>query len=619
MKNSPFGLSRRAVLSVLAALPVALCVFGPGAAPALAEADAKKVLQLPMRTDGPKSLDPAQGSTQYDNIACAQIFETLLTFSYANPSQPEPLLLAEMPISKDNGLTWEFKLKPGVVFHDNACFPGGKGRPIKTDDVFFSIKRLADKANGLKNWWLLEGAIKGLDEYKTAQNAAADKGGKFDYDAPVEGFIKVSDTEFKIVLTKPVYRFLYTLCQFQTSIVAREAVEKYGKDFSFNPVGTGPFVLDRWEPKQYLYLNRNVAYHEVKYPAKEQWSREDRRKRMDRAAGQTVPFVDRMEFTMFVQDQPMWLQFNSGNLGYSEVPAEYFEKAFDKRTKDLLPEMSEKGITSHNDPLLDFIFNGFNMVDPVLGGYEPEKKALRQAICLAIDTNEINETYYQGINTVYDGPIPPALDGHPEGGKAPKSYRGPDLDRSRAKLKDAGWPEGKNAKTGEQLVIRYYTSNSTVNQQQGEMIKRQLSRVGIQFDVIPVDFSTLIEYTNNKKAPMFGFAWGSDYPDAENNLAMFYSPNVSPGSNHYNYSNPDYDKLYEQILVMNPNVSPEVKAERTKIYEQMRDMLIEDSPFNGSMARTRFYLMAPWIVNCRPTERTFSWMKYLDVDDGKRK
>ncbi|MBY0455733.1 MAG: hypothetical protein K2V38_00185, partial [Gemmataceae bacterium] len=571
-----------------------MAVAGLAGTPAVAaELEQKpKVLQLPMRTDGPKSLDPAQGSTQYDNIACAQIFETLLTFSYADPSKAEPLLLAQMPTTPDNGTTWEFKLKPGVRFHDNACFKDGVGREIRTDDVFYSIKRLADKRNLLKNWWLLEGAIKGFDAYKDAQNAALDAKKEFDYDAPVEGFVKVSDSEFKIVLTKPVYRFLYTLCQFQTSIVPREAVEKYGDKFSFNPVGTGPFVLEKWEPKQFLHLNKNPKYHAVAYPARDKWSREDRRRGMDRPAGKAVPFVDRMEYTMFVQDQPMWLQFNSGNLGFIEVPAEYFEKAFDKRTKELLPEMTSKGVTMHRDPLLDFIFTGFNMADPVLGGLQPERKALRQAINLAVDNNEINEAFYNGINLVYDGPIPPALDGHPEGGKAPKSYRGPDLDRSRAKLIEAGWPEGKNAKNGAQLVIRYYTSNSTTNQQQAEMIKRQLSRVNIQLDVVSVDFSTLIEYVNNKKAQAFGFAWGSDYPDGENNLALFYGPNESPGSNHYNYKNPEYDALYEKILVMSPG------PERTKLYEQMRDMLIEDAPFQGSMARTRYYLMAPWITNC---------------------
>lgn len=603
---STLSAPRRALLALAACAALAM--------PALAQppAPAQKVLQLPMRTDGPKSLDPAFGSTQYDNIAVSQIYETLVTFKYNDPKTLEPLLLAELPTTSADGKTLRFKLKPGVRFHDNACFPGGKGREVKSDDVFYSLKRLADKRSGLKNWWLLEGTIEGLDAFKDAQNANLDAKKPFDYDAPVAGFKKISASEFEIVLTKPVYRFQYVLAQFQASIVPREAVEKYGDDFFRNPVGTGPFVLDAWTPKQSLSLNRNRNYHDVKYPARDQWDRDDRRRRLDRAAGQSVPFVDRMEFTMFVEDQPMWLQFDAANIGYIEVPADYFELAFDKRTKQIKPELAAKGVSAHADPLLDFIFNGFNMQDPVLGGLTPEGRALRQAITLAIDLNEINEAFYNGINIIYDGPIPPMLDGHPEGGKAPKNYRGVNLELARKKLADAGWPGGKNAK-GEKLVIRYHTSNGTIQQKQAEMLKRQIEQIGVDFEPVVIDFSSLIENVNNKRAPMFGFAWGSDYPDGENNLALFYGPNESPGSNHYNYKNPAYDALYEKILSMKPS------PERTAIYEQMRDTLIEDAPYTGSMARTRFYLMAPWILNCRPTERTWSWLKYLDVDDSKRK
>ncbi len=570
---------------------------------ALAQSQTARVIQLPIRTDGPKSLDPAVGSTTYDNMACSQVYETLLEGRYAAPRLMEPRLLAAMPTTDDNGLTWNFTLKPGVRFHDNACFPGGKGREVRTDDVFYSLKRLADKKNQLKNWWLLEGTIEGFDDYKTAQNAA----GTFDYNAPVPGFIKVSDSEFKIRLNQPVYRFLYILSMFQTSIVPREAVEKYGDEFFRNPVGTGPFVLDQWVPKKSLTLNKNPNYHQVYYPATEEWSSDDRRRRMHRAAGKQVPFVDRVEFTMYVEDQPMWLQFDKGNLAYTEVPAEYFEKAFNKRTKQILPDWQARGVTASSDRLLDLIFRGFNMEDALVGGYTPEKKALRQAICLAMDLSEFNEVFYNGQNIVYDGPIPPGLDGFPENGSAPVSYRGPNLELARRKLAEAGYPEGKGLP-----AIRYYTSRGGNNAEQTDLMKRQLARIGVTIDAQLVDFSTLIEYCNNKKAPIFSFAWASDYPDAENNLALFYTPNVSPGSNHFNYSRPEFDRMYEQILVMQPG------PERTAIYEKMRDMIIEDSPFVGSMCRERFYLIAPWAVNMRPTERFWSWFKYLDVDDTKR-
>jgi oligopeptide transport system substrate-binding protein len=563
-----------------------------------------KVMQLPIRTDGPKSLDPVEGSTTYDNMACAQFYETLLTNKYASPMEMEPLLLVDMPTSPDGGTTWQFKLKPDVYFHDNECFPGGKGRQINADDVFYSIKRLADEKYKLENWWLLDGTILGFNEYKDAQNAAD----KFDYDAPVEGFRKINDQEFEIVLTKPVYRFLYVLGMFQTSVLPREAVEYWGDDFSRNPVGTGPFIYDTWVPKQSLTANANPNYHEVLYPARDEWSREDKRARLHRAAGKRVPFVDRIEFTMFAQDQPMWLEFNADNLGYSQVPEEFFTEAFDRSSKELTEEYLRKGIRPHSNKLLDFTFRGFNMEDELVGGYTDDKRALRRAISYAIDLDEINETFYNGRRIVYDGMIPPGLDGHPDGGRSDVAARGRNISKAREMLAEAGYPDGEGLPP-----IRFYTSQSAINAAVAELVKRQLEEVNIKFEPIFMDFSTLIEAINKKKAPFFGFAWSSDYPDGENNLALFYGPNEAPGSNHYNYKRPEFDALYEKILTMPPS------DERTAIYEEMRDMVLDDCAYVGGMARERFYMINPWLLNCKPTERYYGWFKYLDVDDSKRR
>jgi ABC-type transport system substrate-binding protein len=554
------------------------------------------ILRIPMRSDGPKSFDPVRGSTTYDHTASCQVYETLLQYKYlARPFALEPLLLSEMPRTED-GLNYEFHLKPSVHFHDNLCFPGGRGRELTSADVFYSWKRMADEDNLPKSWWLFEETIAGFDEYRREQNAA----GRFDYDAPVEGLQIVDRYRFRVRLKQPVQRFLWVLAMFQTAIVPREAVESHGRRFGRHPVGTGPFMLreEDWTAGQRIVFRRNPNYHG--------WF-EPRQHAVDAGAGtnesrRRLPLVDRLEIRMFVQDQPMWLQFLVGRLDCTEVPAEYFREAFIKRTGRLRGRFEREGITSHAVPLLDFIFRGFNMEDPLLGGLEPRKKHLRQAICLALNWEEQNDAFYNGLNIIYDGPIPPGLEGHPPGGRAPVSYRGPDPERARRLLKLAGYPDGRGLP-----AIDFYTSRGANNAEQAEMLARQLSRIGIRINKRLVDFSTLIEAINNKKAPFFSFAWGSDYPDAENNLALFYSPNVSPGSNHFNYRRDEYDRFYEAIRTMPPS------DERTKIYETMRDMLIEDAPFAGSMARTRYYLVWPRLKNFLPTESFHNWFKYLEV------
>ena len=560
----------------------------------------RQILRLPMRTDGPKSLDPAQGSTKYDNICCSQVYEQLLQFKYlVRPFELEPLLLEQMPSVSEDGLTYRFLLKDNVYFQDDPCFPDGKGRKLVSADVFYSLKRLLDTDVSQRSAWVIRDKIQGLDDYADAQNDA----NNFDYDHPVDGMRALSDREFEIELTEPVTSFLWTLAMFQTSIVPREAVEKYEIRFGRHPVGTGPYCMDEkdWINGKSMRFTRNQNYHECYYPTEHM--PEDVEKGFQEDAGKRLPLNDGIEYRFFVEDQPMWLQFRSDHLDYTGVPRDNFADAFNLRTRKLRPEFKKLGITSTAVPLLDFIFFGFNMEDELLGGYTDEKRYLRQAISLAMDWEERNDSFYNNICRIYDGMIPPGLAGYPPDGKSPAASRGPDLQRARELLAKAGYPEGKGLPR-----IDYYSSLGGNSKEMAELTRRQLQQIGIDINPRLDVFSTFIESVNNKKAQFFSFAWGSDYPDAENNLALFYGPNESPGSNHFNYKNPEYDKLYEKIRSMPPS------PERTAIYEEMRDMVLRDVPFLGSMARTRYYLGQPWLKNFKPSDTSSNWPKYLRVD-----
>jgi len=605
--NAQSARLRNLALVSLAALSAAAMTLHAGVASDAGEGSraAEKVLRIPMTTDGPKSLDPVLGSTTYENRCCSQIYDTLVQYKYLKrPYELEPSLLEEMPAISADGLVWHFKLKQGVYFQDDPCFPDGKGREVVASDVFYSWKRVADPKYQFKSFWLLEDTIVGFDEFKLAQEKAA----TFDYSAPVEGMRLINDCEFELTLKRPVQQFMWRLAQFQLSIVPREAIEKYGDRFNRHPVGTGPFILrseDDWKIGTSLTLHRNPTYREEFYP--DEWMPEDEAFGFHKPAGTRLPIVDRIEVTFFVESQPMWLKFEAGELDYTTVPETAYESAFARRSRNLRPAYANRGITAHKLPLLDFIFRGFNMEDPLLGGYTEEKKALRKAICLALDWEEMNEAYYNGTALVYDGMIPPGLDGYPADGRLPNAWRGPDLERAREYLARAGYPDGEGLPT-----IDYYTSNGATSERMAALTARQLAKVNIKINPRLVDFSTLIEAVDNKKAPFFSFAWGSDYPDAENNLALFYGPNEAPKPNHFNYKNAEFDALYEKIRTMPPG------PERTAIYEKMRDMVLEDCPYAGSMARIRHYLVHPWLLNYKPSETFFTWMKYLDVDDSKR-
>lgn len=575
----------------------------------------EKVLRVPMDTAGPGSLDPVRGSTTYENRMCSCLYETLLQYKYLKrPLELEPLLVTEMPTVTEGGRVWRFNLRDDVHFHDDPCFPGGKGRKMVASDVIYSWKRLADPRYQYKNWWLVDGLIMGFNEYKESQKELVDAGKDFDYDAPVDGMRVINDHEFEIELNEPNQQFIWRLAMFQLSIVPREAVERYNTDsvdgFSGHPVGTGPFVLRKesdWQRNIGAIVYRNPNYHVDYYPTEAMPG--DAELGLTEAAGERIPFLDAIEFGFFTERQPMWLEFKAGKLDYVTVPQAAFEEAFSRRTKELRRSFSRQGIRAVPVPLLDFIFRSFNMDDELLGGYTDDKRALRQAFNLAMNWDEMNETLYFGMALPYDGPIPPGLDGHPmnDDHRAPYSTRGQDLERAREKLREAGYTV-VDGKVTDLPVIDLYTGAGAESQRIVELMQRNLGKVGIRLNPRYLQFPDLMNAVDNRRAPFFSFAWGSDYPDAENNLALYYSPNASPGSNHSNYNNPEYDRLYEKIRTMPAG------PERTKIYEQMRDMLIKDAPFCGSLARTRMYLIHPWVENFKPTETFYTYFKYLDVD-----
>lgn len=583
---------------------------GPGKGEVNSDGSLVKVLRIPMQTDGPGSLDPVVGSTVYENRAVGLINETLLQYKYlVRPFELEPLLLDSMPEVLDGGRVFRCTLRDDLYFTDNPCFPDGKGRKLTSDDVIYSFKRHADPKYRYENWWIVDGVIEGFDAYRQQQEARVDAGEAFDYDAEVDGLRKIDDRTFEFRLTKPDQQFIWKLAMFQFAPVAREAVEHYGDQFAENPVGTGPFVLrspSDWVRGQKMTFYRNPNYREAYYP--EEHLPEDEEFGFHLAAGKRVPFVDVVEYYFFTETQPMWLEFKAGNLDMTTTDPNAYEEAFDRTTNELKRAWQRRNVTAHQVPLLDFIFRGFNMEDPLVGGYSPDKQALRQAIHLCIDYDEMNEAYYSGLAVVYDGPIPPGLDGYPPNGRAEKGYRGPDYDLARQKLREAGYTIGADGKVTDLPPIDLYTSRGSLSQMMTELMQRHLAEVGIQLNPRYVDFSVLIQNVNNKKAPMFSYAWSSDYPDAENNFALFYGPNEAPGSNSFNYKRPEFDRMYERIKTMPPG------PERTAIYEEMRDMILQDQPYSGSMARTRTYLVHPWVKNYKPTEKFWDWVKYVDVD-----
>jgi oligopeptide transport system substrate-binding protein len=550
-----------------------------------------------------KSFDPVQCQDQYSNVCQQQVYETLYQYKYlARPYDVEPLLAAAPPEVSDSGKTYRIRLRRGVRFVDDPCFPGGKGREVKAEDFVYSVKRLADQRNKTTGWWIYEGKIVGLDEFRAAGDSLPPLSDSTYhpalYDRAVEGLSALDDTTLQIKLTKPYPYFKYILAMQYAAVVAHEAVDYYREDFMNHPVGTGPFILTEWRRGLRLRFARNPGYHHGFYPS--EGTRDDSARGLLADAGRPLPFIDRLDIDIFEEGQPMWLNFLRGNLDYSTIPKDNFGQVVTPQ-KTLKGDYAGKGLSLIPKEELDLTYVAFNMEDPVLG----KNKKLRQAMSLASNVEETIQLFYNNQAMHARSPIPPGLFGYDSTFVNPNARY--DLEAAKQKLTEAGFPGGKGLPEFE-----YLTQTSTASRQMVEQFIQHMARIGVRVRLEAVTWPEFLDRLKKKKIQLAGAAWGADYPDPENFLQLLYGPNESPGENNANFKNAEYDSLYLKMAVMQD--TPERKA----IIDRMKNIVADECPWILETHRLRQELKYDWTNNFKPSAVIDMPAKYIRIDDALR-
>jgi len=253
-----------------------------------------------------KGYDPVHVSDTYSNREVSKIYEGLFQYHYLKrPYELIPNLAESMPIVSDSGLTYTIKIKKGIYFQDDKCFPEGKGRELKASDFIYSWKRLADPKIQSSGWSLLSHKIVGLNEWREKNTGLK----KVNYDQEVEGFELIDDYTIAIHLTKPSPQILYAFALSYTYAVPKEAIEYYGLDFQLNPVGTGPFVLHSYRRNKMIY-RKNPNYREVLFP--NEGTAEDYQSGILADSNKRIPFVDEVVVNVNVETLPAWLMLERG-------------------------------------------------------------------------------------------------------------------------------------------------------------------------------------------------------------------------------------------------------------------------------------------------------------------
>jgi ABC-type transport system substrate-binding protein len=545
-----------------------------------------------------KGLDPILAEDAYSSLQVLQIYDTLLQYNYLKrPYSLMPGLAESMPDVSADGLTYTFRLKKGVLFQDDPCFKAtnGKGRELVAEDVVYSLKRLADPRLMSNGWWILDGKVEGLNAWREVSSKATET----NYSQLVEGLKATDRYTVQMKLVKKSYQLPYLLAMQFASIVPHEAVEAYGKEFISHPVGTGAFQLAEYNPNSKIVLVKNPTYRKELYPS--EGAPGDKEAGLLEDAGKPLPLADRVVVQVFVERQPMWLNFMSGLLDIVAIPKDNFATTITP-TKELSPDLKSKGIRLIKSSGLDVTYATFNMSDPILG----KNKYLRQALSLAYDEKTFIELFYNGRAIPAQGPVPPGFPSYDPDFKNP--YRQFNLAKAKALLEKAGYPGGKGLPP-----IEYATTADTLGRQAAEYFQKIMGAIGVSVKVNNYSWPQLMETIRNRRAQMWEHAWLADYPDPENFFQLFYSKNVSPGPNDASYSNPEFDKLYEKSLTL-----PDGK-ERNEIYKKMRDIVVEDCPWIFKSHRLGYTVAQSWLKNYKPNDFDHTRYRYYRVDANLKK
>lgn len=540
-----------------------------------------------------KALDPAQASEETSNEVLPNIYETLLQYHYLKrPLVTEPLLAKAMPEVSKDGLTVKIRLLEGVRFHDSEVFPEGKGRLVTAEDFVFSWKRLADPRLKGEGFWLFDGKIKGLNEWR---DRLAKNEGRFE--DPIEGLQTPDAQTLVLRLTRPWYQLNYILAMPYTSVVPHEAVEKYGEEFMNHPVGTGPFVFASWVRGNKVTLKRNPNWHGGTYPT--EGAPGDKERGLLADAGKPLPFIDTLVFQEMPESQTRWLNVMKGHLDFMAIPKDNFDSAMDKG--QLKPDLAQKGMRIFSAPAQEVVFCGFNMQDPILGS----NVELRRALALAYDGETARQKFYNNQAALAHSPLAPDIEGYDPNFRNP--YKEFNLAKAKEHLKKAGYPDAKGLPP-----LEYSVPNTTTDRQMAEYLEQQFAQIGVRVNIVSNSWPQFIERINSRKVQMFGIAWGADYPDQNNMLQTLYSKNASPGPNQANYSNKEFDALFEKAERMPPGPA------RTELYKKMRDKFVEDMPWIPTVHRINNILYNGWVNNLKRHEAVFGMYKYLRVDLQKK-
>ena len=599
-----------AALAAIAGSAVALA-FAAFAADGFAQpkwADPAKTIRVmfPVAETG---FDPQATSDYYSAHVERAIFDPLYTFDYlARPHRVVPNTAAAMPEISADGRTWKIRIKPGIHFADDPAFKGRK-RELTADDYVYSLKRLLDPRMRAPFLWFLDGKIAGSDEVL----ARAKKDGRLDYDAPIDGLKALDRYTLQIALKEPDYVLQGYLTQSSMAAVAREVIEAYGDASGWamaNPVGTGAYRLVQWRRGQKIVLEANPNFREEYFPES---GEPGDRELIARMKGKRLPQAGRIDISIIEESNPQLLAFNSGELDYVNVPFDLVANVVGPGNA-LKPEYAKQGVTLHRVTQPALAYTYFNMEDPVVGGYTPDKIALRRAMIMGFNTEEMIRVWYQSQAVMATQPIPPGVAGHNPGLVARPPY---DTAAAKALLDKFGYVDRdkdgwRDLPDGKPLTIVMASTPAGRDRERDELWKKNMTALGIRIDFLKQKWPDLLRMGRAGQLQMWPVGWINTFGEGDAFMQLLYSRNIGQ-SNYSRFALPEYDELYRKTKRLPDG------PERSAIYRKMAELVAAYNPWDLGVYRIENTLVRPWVLGYKKHVNLEHTFKFLDIDPALHK
>jgi len=634
-------------------------------------------------TERPKNLDPVQSYSSNEYTFIAQIYQPPLQYHYfKRPYELIPFGAIEVPrpqlfdaagrvLAQDADARavayseYVIRVRPGIRYQPHpALAVDDKGayvyhnlkrgdlegvyalgdfkqqgtRELVAADYVHQIKRLAHPALYSPIFGLMSEYIVGLKELAAALSKAQralPPGGFLDLTQfELEGAQALDRYTFRIRLRGLYPQFVYWLAMPFFAPIPPEADRFYAQPgmaeknitLDWYPIGTGPYMLTVNNPNRQMVLERNPYYRDETYPA--EGAPGDAEAGLLADAGKPLPFIDKVVFSLEKEQIPYWNKFLQGYYDTSGISSDTFDQAIQftgQGDATLSEEMRERGIELQTSVATTVFYLGFNMLDPVVGGYTERARKLRQAISIAINQEEYISIFQNGRGLPAHGPIPPGIFGYREGEAGINRYvydwadgapRRKPIEHARKLLAEAGYPNGRDAKTGAPLLVNLDTTATGVGSKSRlDWYTKQFENLGVQLVVRSTDYNRFQDKIRKGNVQLYFLGWNADYPDPENFLFLLYGPQSkvrNSGENASNYENAEFDRLFERMK--NMYNSPE----RQQLIDRMIEILRYDAPWVWSFFPKDYSLHHAWVYNRKPNQMANNGLKYQRLDPRLR-